>query len=288
MIMVNVFNTLLLTLLSLLLNGIFWVSRESSDLQSTNYLTASGGVEVEIPSDDISLYGVLYRPEDVPKDTKLPAVVIIHGWAPYHTRPVDEYTFVAKEYAHAGYISLAIGMRGWAPTGGSDDCGLQQPHDIINAAKWLSKQAGVDSDRIALRGQSLGGQVALSAAALDPIIKATAAYFPITDFRLWGVTTAFEGIKEDYIYGICARKGSPEDRSPLYSSENITGAVLLLHGDKDNNVVLTHSMLMYQKMLEHQQDVTLFIAKGGGHGSGGPGWERHNDIVLNFFKDKMP
>ncbi len=247
---------------------------------------APGGVEVSIPSEDISIYGLLYRPKKL--DKNLPGVVIVHGWAPYNSSPIEEYSYVAKEYSDAGYVALAITMRGWKPTGGKDDCGLKQPRDVVSAAKWLSKQRGVDPDKIALRGQSLGGQVVLSAAALSSTIKTTAAYFPITDFRLWGVTTNHNQlVKDDYIYGMCTAEGTPEDRSPLYVSDKITGSVLLLHGENDKNVVIAHSKLIYQKMLESKQDVTLYVAKGGGHGSGGPGWENHNEVVYKYFQEKM-
>src|SRR5690606_18530989 len=186
-----------------------------------------------------------------------------------------------------GFIAMAVTLRGWPETGGQDDCGLRQPGDIAKAANWLSRQPLVDANRIGLMGQSLGGQVVLSTAALTDTVKATAAYFPITDFRLWGVTTHFEMIKDDYIYGMCTEEGTPEDRSPLYTSDRIAGAVFLLHGDKDKNVVITHSKLMHQKMLENKQDVTLYVATGGGHGSGGAGWEIHNDLVYKFFRDKI-
>lgn len=247
---------------------------------------APGGAEVHIPSEDISIYGLLYRPKNL--DRSAPGVVIVHGWAPYDSSPIEEDSYVAKEYAEAGYVALAITLRGWKPTGGKDDCGLKQPRDVANAAMWLSKQPGVNPEKIALRGQSLGGQVVLSAAALTNTVKATAAYFPITDFRLWGVTTnQNQRVKDDYIYGMCAEEGTPEDRSPLYTSDKVTGAVLLLHGENDKNVVMTHSKLMHQKMLESNQDVTLYVAKGGGHGSGGPGWENHNEIVYEFFREEM-
>ncbi len=244
---------------------------------------APGGEEVFIPSDDLSIHGVLYRPKKV--DKTFPAVVLIHGYAPSDHKPVIEYTYVAEEYAAAGIIALAITVRGWKPTGGINDCGLTPPKDVVKVVQWLARQPGVNPEKIGLMGQSNGGQIVLSAAALDNTIKATAAYFPITDFRLWLVTNNIPGVRDYYNThgGECALAGTPEDRSPLYTSDKITGAVLLLHGDKDNNVIIAHSQLMEQKMLEKKQNVTLHIAKGGGHGSFGPGWENHVDIAIKFF-----
>ena len=246
---------------------------------------AKGGQEVSIPVGDLALYGVLYKPVKTGK--KLPAILLVHGWMPYDTNPGMEYSYPAKEFADKGFITLSVTLRGWQPTGGKDDCGYRQPKDVINALKWLAALPQVDPTRIALWGQSLGGQVVLSA-AVEPLVKATVAYFPITDFRLWGVTTNHaELMKSDYIYGMCTKDGTPEDRSPLYTADKIPGAVLLMHGDKDKNVVITHSQLMHQKMLEAKRDSTLYIAKNGNHGSGGPGWENHNEIAINFLKEKL-
>lgn len=247
---------------------------------------APGGQVVRILSDDIEMRGVLYYPEEM--SGQLPGVVLVHGWSPRGVRAGENFSYLAKEYAQNGYIALGITLRGWPETGGTDDCGLNQPRDVLNAAEWLSEQPGVNPEKIALMGQSLGGQVVLSAAALSDLIKATAAYFPITDFRLWGVTTSHsQSMKDYYIYGMCTDDGTPEDRSPLYSSDEITGAVLLLHGEDDQNVVITHSELMYQKMLESGQDVTLYTAKGGGHGPDGPGWENHKEVVYEFLREKI-
>ena len=82
-------------------------------------------------------------------------------------RAGENFTYMAKEYAQNGYVALAITLRGWPETGGTDDCGLNQPRDVLNAAEWLSEQPGVNPEKIALMGQSLGGQVVLSAAALE-------------------------------------------------------------------------------------------------------------------------
>jgi dipeptidyl aminopeptidase/acylaminoacyl peptidase len=60
-----------------------------------------------------------------------------------------------------------------------------------------------------------------------------------------------------------------------------------MHGDQDSNVILRHSQLMYDRMTAAHQDVTLYVAKGGQHGSGGPGWENHNAVAYDFFRRKF-
>ena len=58
-------------------------------------------------------------------------------------------------------------MRGWAPSGGADDCGLRQPDDVARAVEWMRTLPGVLADRVALVGFSQGGQVALLTAVRD-------------------------------------------------------------------------------------------------------------------------
>jgi len=247
---------------------------------------ASGGEVVKIKSLDIEMHGVLYRPDSL--SGKLPAIIVIHGWAPYTTRGGEAHTYFAKEISQKGFITLGITLRGWKDTGGTDDCGLKQPTDIVKAVKWLSKQPGVDPQRIGILGQSLGGQVALSAAAKDNSIKAIVAYFPITDFKLWGETTNHhQSMLDDYIYGMCTEEGTPLDRSPLFMSEKINASVLFMHGDQDKNTIIDHSKIMYDKMLQKGQAVELFVAKNGGHGSFGPGWENHFDYMIGYFRKQL-
>ena len=224
---------------------------------------APGGETVKIKSSDIEMHGVLYRPNSSIA-MKLPAIITIHGWEPYNIRGGEANTYFAKEISEKGFITLGITLRGWKDTGGTDDCGLKQSTDIINAVKWLSKQPGVDPERIGLLGQSLGGQIALTAAAKDNSIKAVVAYFPVTDFKLWGETTNHgQEMLDDYIY------------------------VLFMHGDQDKNVIIDHSMLMYLKMLKQNKDVELYIAKSGGHGSYGPAWENHFNYMIDYFRNKL-
>ncbi|MCZ6871334.1 MAG: prolyl oligopeptidase family serine peptidase, partial [Gammaproteobacteria bacterium] len=71
-------------------------------------------------------------------------------------------------------------------TGGVDDCGLNQPKDIVNAARWLAEQPRIDANRIGLVGGSQGGQVTLLAGSIDKSVKAIVAMFPVTDIALWG------------------------------------------------------------------------------------------------------
>ena len=77
--------------------------------------------------------------------------------------------------------ALALSLRGWLGSEGENDQGLRQPLDVLAAIDWLAKRPLVDRERIGLVGASMGGQVALLAAAHRPPIRAVAAFFAPTD-----------------------------------------------------------------------------------------------------------
>ena len=56
---------------------------------------------------------------------------------------------------------------------------------MIAAIDWLRRLPSVDPGRIGLIGASMGGQVALLAAARRPAIRCVAALFPPTDLPGW-------------------------------------------------------------------------------------------------------
>jgi dipeptidyl aminopeptidase/acylaminoacyl peptidase len=157
-----------------------------------------------------------------------------------------------------------MAMRGWPPSGGADDCGLQQPDDIVRVADWLRAQPGVVADRVAIVGFSQGGQVALLAAARDPRLAAVAAYYPVTDVARWKVTTSNADIP-GYISAVC-EPGGASGRSPLSRAADIRAPVLLVHGDADTRVPTEQSRLMAEALAAVGRPAQLFLLPGAAHG----------------------
>lgn len=89
---------------------------------------------VTIPGDDIEICGFLYQPEST---NPLLGLINLHGWQPYNTKVVETVADIAVTLAQESHATLALAMRGWPDTGGEDDGGEKQPHDVINAATLL-------------------------------------------------------------------------------------------------------------------------------------------------------
>jgi dipeptidyl aminopeptidase/acylaminoacyl peptidase len=156
-------------------------------------------------------------------------------------------------------------MRGWPPSDGSDDCGLRQPDDVMNAVQWLRAQPGVMPDRIGIVGFSQGGQVALLAAARQPgQLRAVVAYYPVTDVARWKTTTTNPDIP-GYIAAVC-EPGGVTTRSPLARAHDITAPVLLVHGDRDTRVPTEQSVLLHAARAATGLPTELFLVPGAQHG----------------------
>jgi len=127
--------------------------------------------------------GDLYLPAGTPEGKKLPAVVWLHGYS----YPLG-YMWVYRRDLHpilalvkAGYAVLAYDQCGFGSRMGElgpfydrfpqwSQLGrmVADAHDAVDA---LEKEANVDPQQIHLFGYSVGGTVALHAAALDPRVK---------------------------------------------------------------------------------------------------------------------
>jgi len=208
-----------------------------------------------------SLGGILYRPTAT--DPRA-AIIVLHGWLSPGTNGAATVEARARRYADDGYIALALAMRGWPPSGGTDDCGLRQPDDVVRAIEWMRTLPGVAAERVGLVGFSQGGQVALLAAARESRVRAVVAFFPVTDVARWKMTTANTDIP-GYITAVC-EPGGAAVRSPATRAADIAAPVLLIHGDADTRVPTEQSVLMRDALMAAGRRVELFLVPGAAHG----------------------
>jgi dipeptidyl aminopeptidase/acylaminoacyl peptidase len=241
-------------------------------------ISGPGRYEVSLPGSGVTLGGILFRPASISKP--LPAIIVLHGWARPGVPGAPRVEGWARRLSEQGYTALALSMRGWPPSGGSDDCGEQQPDDVAQAADWLARLPGVNADSIGVLGFSLGGQVALLAGARSSRIKAIVAYFPITDIERWRDTTSNTGIRDFYVPQVCAAGRS---NSPVNSANKIRAPILLIHGDRDTWVPTEQSLRMREALQKANRYVELLVIGGGDHGFTGEQSEQAWSAATKFF-----
>ena len=135
--------------------------------------------QVRVPGHGVTLGGYFFKPQA--GQPPYPALVLLHGFAGH----AHNMAGFARAAAANGYAALALSLRGWLGSEGESDQGLRQPLDVLAAIDWLAKRPLVDHERLGLVGASMGGQVALLAAAHKPPIQAVASFFAPTDLARW-------------------------------------------------------------------------------------------------------
>ena len=129
--------------------------------------------QISFESSGVTLRGTLHAP-DGPALSR-PAIVLCHGFG--GSSNGAGHPELARTLERAGYAVLRFDFRGCGASDGEHGrviC-MEEVDDVRAAIGFLQTQAGVDPSKIGLIGASLGGSVALTAAALDERVKVCAA-----------------------------------------------------------------------------------------------------------------
>jgi len=112
--------------------------------------------------------------------SRSPLVVMAHGLS--GTRR-DRLGAFAERFAGAGFAALVFDHRGFGDSGGEPDLfdPGRQLEDWRAAIAFARSLPGIDEDRIATFGSSMGGGNALAAAAGDPDVAAAISQVPFLD-----------------------------------------------------------------------------------------------------------
>jgi len=125
---------------------------------------------IEFKSGNEMVRGVLHEPTTPPPH---PALVFAHGLLSTHR----EYGDYPERFCARGYLTLAIDFRGHGASEGQR--GLMSTErnveDLQRALDFIQAQPGVDPNRIALIGHSLGGDAVICTAARDERVRLVVA-----------------------------------------------------------------------------------------------------------------
>ena len=191
-----------------------------------------------------------------------PAVVFVHGsgylqnvdkW--WSTSYYHEYMFDHILMEH-GYLVIDVDYRGSAGYGRDwrtaiyEHMGGKDLDDIVDAAKYIVAQHGVDAKHIGVFGGSYGGFITLMAMFTQPdVFAAGAALRPVSDWALYnhGYTGEILNLPQN----------DPEAykrSSPIYFAEGLKGALLICHGMVDTNVEFEDSVRLVQRLIELRKE----------------------------------
>ncbi len=129
--------------------------------------------------DGITLAGSLYLPA-----RPGPGVILLH----MQTRSREDWQPLAARLADAGFVALAIDLRGHgasdpAPPGSDAEDRSRMMLDVKAARTFLATRADVVQGRVGLAGASIGANLAILFAAADPTVRSMVLLSAGLDYR---------------------------------------------------------------------------------------------------------
>lgn len=179
----------------------------------------------------------------------------------------------AAMFCHAGYNVFTYDSRASGISGGRFcTYGYFEKHDVSAAIDLLEKRGDVPAGTIGVLGKSMGGAVALQAAAMDPRIRCVIAEAAFTDLKTVSreaqrrVTGTDLAVLHRMALWAAERtaKFDAKTVSPLNAVRTCRTPVLFIHGADDDIVFARHTHALYDAAIGPKE---LWIIRGGGHGS---------------------
>ena len=195
------------------------------------------------------LHAWLIRAPQQEQGKPQPAVVVVHGWGGNAAMMLP----LARPLHEAGFAALFIDTR---CHGASDDDSFTSlprfAEDAEHAFAWLAAQPGIDPQRIALLGHSVGAGAVLFAASRTPqvaaVVSVAAFSHPVAMMRR---LLAAKRLPErplgryilDYVQKTIGHRF--DDIAPLTTIARIRRPVLLVHGEDDEVVPIVEARQIY-------------------------------------------
>lgn len=184
-----------------------------------------------------------------------PGMVIIHGAG---SRKENHGDF-GRACAAAGWAALAYDQPGHGES--ADEMSPRAPAEAARMARFLAATDGVDPGRVCVRGSSMGGFVAIHAAAVSEAIAGTVAICPAGERHL------LRGLES----GSLEMRAGPPARAQLAAwlrEHDLRDAVarlgkplLLIHARGDERIPSEWS----EELAEHASGPSKLIVLPGGH-----------------------
>ena len=244
--------------------------------------------------DGVQVPARLFKPAGFKKGG--PAVVFVHGagylqdvdreWSSYYHEYMFDHILMER-----GFMVMDVDYRGSAGYGRNwrtavyEHMGGKDLDDIVDAARYLVSQHGVNPKKIGLYGGSYGGFITLMAMFTQPdVFAAGAALRPVSDWALYN-----HGYTSDILNLPQTDPEAYRKSSPIYFAQGLKGALLICHGMVDTNVEFQDTVRLVQKLIElRKENWQLAVYPVENHGFVEPAsWADEYKRILALFEKNL-
>lgn len=166
----------LILLFGLLLNSLTVMAADMSN-GANNFYTSDKVSVQKVTFDNqykMKVAGNLFVPKDITPGTKSPAIIVGHPMGAVKEQSANLY---ATKMAEQGFVTLSLDLSFWGESEGQPRNAVSPDlyaEDFSAAVDFLGTHALVDRNRIGVIGVCGSGSFAISAAKIDPRLKAIA------------------------------------------------------------------------------------------------------------------
>jgi dienelactone hydrolase len=193
---------------------------------------------LQIPFDGRRLPGYLHLPDATgAAEGALPCVIMVNG----ADSVKEEYHNWARQFARRGLAVLTMDGPGQGELVGVLPMRPDAWEEPVGAAiDALAASGTVDADRVGIWGSSMGGFLALRAAAFEPRVRAaisSGGFYDFRDYRYWPVSTQLNVMEDLMVDSLSEARAYIEERCSLAGTvETIGSPYLVIHGARDELV----------------------------------------------------
>jgi len=227
---------------------------------------------ISLEVDELNITGQLYLPDG---NAPFPSVCLCHGIPAKRPEPGDKgYPLLAERICQQGFATLIFNFRGTGTSGGNFDI-LGWTRDLKAAIDYLSTLPEIDKSHLALLGFSAGAAVSVYVAAQDKRVSSVALCACPAEFTfLTEVDDPSSVIDHFRKISIIRDKDFPRSTKEWFSGFRQVSPInhvakiaprplLLVHGNQDELVDVSHAYKLYDKAGEPKQ---IIAVDGAGHG----------------------
>ena len=256
------------------------------------YVSTPERLRVAAP-DGTGVHALFYPPTNLdatpPADSTPPLIMYVHGGPTGASHGGLDLRI--QYFTSRGFAVADVNYRGSSGYGRSyrqapyKDWGILDVQDCVAVARHLAERERVDGDRMAVRGTSAGGFVALSAFAAVDVFAAGTSQSGVVDLeRLAECTHKFESRYLDRLVGPYPEASKRyRDRSPVTNAAEIDAPLLVLQGARDEVVPLSQAEAMGEVLDEENVPHHLEVFEDEGHGFRRSETRRLHELELAFY-----
>ena len=254
------------------------------DITITNYWEETDAFTrytISYPSDDLTISGMMAVPKG---QGPFPVIILNHGYIPPSEYWTGADTYDASTYlASRGFLTISPDFRGWGRSDSGENVfrsGLAI--DVMNLISSLASLPQADPDRVGIWGHSMGGGAVSWTMAVDPRVKASLLYAPVSadasDRRRFGGSgpSSSDAVWRDDPAFI-------DKISPINYFDGVAGPVQIHQGDADTTTPPRWARAIRDALQAAGKQVEYFEYAGQGHALKGDAWRAFMQRAADFF-----